>query len=458
MLFVALIFSAGIASCSVDRPAYLRDGVKVEKNTSNALPQVSVAFDPESLPPATTAVKSVNVYVTSTSGATQYRYALLSGPAAKKGATACAEADYSKFYPLADPIVGDLPEGSQLLCARGKNAAGIAQQAATTHAFKVDSSLAANREEGGTEPTPSEQTSTPPTIVINVPPSPVPMPATPMPAPDANAKLQIRKNNNSAVLSHAFVHGQTEAILYRVHNTGDATLTWNLKLDAIDGNWLQVEYNGDTKMGSSIAFSGDLAGNSVSSPLALSLVLDDRNRVDTKYLAITQAGSARKQVSEYRAMLVFENKAASETVSVPVSLLIPRLSLKKNSPARKHRWELPIKNGDHSWKTLYIEKRGKGHLYWNSSKTDYNRYEVRTNNLPNAGYLKIKLRRRGREDNRPPRDGEHTHMRIESNGGATYIGQPDPSVRWLHVCVLSGSMNGNVNSSTECPPHVDDHH
>lgn len=454
MLFVALIFSASVVSCSVDKPAYLRDGVKVEKNTRDALPQVSVAFDPESLPPATTAVNSVNVYVTSTNGATQYRYALLSGPAAKKGATACAEASYSKFFPLAVPIASDVPQGSQLLCARGKNAAGIVQQAATTHAFKVDSSLAVDSEEGGIEPAPSEQSVTPPTIVINVPPSPVPMPATPMPAPDTKAKLQIRKNNNSAVLSHAFVHGQTEAIRYRVHNTGDATLTWNLKLDATDGNWLRVEYNGDTKMGSSIAFSGDLAGNSASSPLALSLVLDDRNRVDTKYLAVTQAGSARKSVSEYRAMLVFENKAASETVSVPVSLLIPRLSLKKNSPARKHRWQLPIKNGDHSWKKLFIEKHGKGHLYWNSSKTDYNRYEVRTNNLPNAGYLEVRLRRRGLEDNRPPRDGAHTHMRIESNGGATYIGQSDPSARWLYVCVL----RGNVNSSTECPEHVDDHH
>jgi len=461
MLSVALIFSVIVASCTGDKPHYLRDGIKVEKNTSNALPQVSVTFVPEYLPAATTGDNSISIYVTSTSGATRFRYALLSGHPATKGATACAEADYSEFLPLKDPITAsDLPDGLQLLCARGKNDAGIAQGAATTHSWQVDSSLAADEDAAGTVPTGEEQADTPPTIVINVPspPVPAPAPATPMPAPDSEAEMQIRKNNNSAVLAHAFVHGQTDAILYRVHNTGDTTLKWSLKLDATDSDWLQVEYGGDTKIGSSVAFSGDLAGNSISSPLALSLVLDDRNRIDTKYLAVTREGSARKEVSEYQATLVFENKdAASETVSVSVSLLIPRLSLKKTSPARKHRWQLPIKNGDHSWKKLLIEKRGKGLLYWNSSKTDYNLFEVRTNNIPNAGYLEIRLRRRGQEDNSPPRDGEHSHMRVESNGGATYIGQPDPSVRWLYVCVLRGNMNGNVNSSTECPEHVDDH-
>ena len=380
MFPIASILLVIIVSCSGEMPEYLKGGVKVQKNTSNALPQVSVAFEPGSLPAATAAVNSVNVYVTSQgkaqSKATKYRYALLSGPTAETGVTACDEADYSEFFPLADPIiVSDLLEGAHLLCARGKNAAGIVQQAATTHAWKVDTSAAegAVDDDPVTEPINDDQ---PITVVINVPPTgptvsppvtvpvivptpppPPPDPAAnpapePEPAPDPMAKMQVRKNNNSGALSHAFTHGQKDAIPYYVHNTGDADLTWSLKLDAQDAGWLSVEYNGETKIGSAISFSGVLAASSVSSPIKISLALDDDDRVGADYLAVKEVNGKRVETSEYIAKLIFKNgnTGVSESATVSVHLLIPRLSLKKSSPARKHTWELSIQLGDYDKK------------------------------------------------------------------------------------------------------------
>ena len=480
MFPIASILLVIIVSCSGEMPEYLKGGVKVQKNTSNALPQVSVAFEPGSLPAATAAVNSVNVYVTSQgkaqSKATKYRYALLSGPTAETGATACAEAYYSEFFPLADPIiVSDLLEGAHLLCARGKNAAGIVQQAATTHAWKVDTSAAegAVDDDPATEPinddqpitvvinvSPSTTTVPPPVtvpVIVPTPPPPPPDPAAnpapePEPAPDPMAKMQVRKNNNSGALSHAFTHGQKDAIPYYVHNTGDADLTWSLKLEAQDAGWLSVEYNGETKIGSAIGFSGVLAANSVSSSIEVSLALDDDDRVGTDYLAVKEVSGKRVETSEYMAKLILknENMGVSESATVSVYLLIPRLSLKKNSPTRQQTWALPIQLGDYNKKKMYIEKRGKGNLYWKNVKTEYNRFNVTSYNAPNGGHFDIELRRKGRNDNKSPSDGEHTHIGIKSNGGATYKDQPNPSVRWLYVCIVDSNVNTN---NEKCPDH-----
>ena len=477
MFTIASILFVIIASCSGETPEYLKGGVtNVTTAGGDALPQVSVSFEPGSLPAAIATVNSINVFVTSPNGATKYRSALLSGPAAEQGATACAEATYSEFFPLADLIkASDLPEGSQLLCARGKNAAGIVQEAATTHAWKVESSL-----DGGEEPPPTAEPSADDlsiTVVVNVPPStstpvtvtvptqPQPQPTTqpttqPMPpaepTPDPMAKMQVKKNNNSGTLSHAFTHGQKDSIPYYVHNTGNAALTWSLKLDAQDAGWLRVKYNGETKIGSAISFSGALTANSTSSPIELSLALDDGNRVDSKYLAVKKVNGKRVETSEYMAKLTFknENTGVSESAHVSVYLWIPRIGLKKDSPARKHQWELPIQNEDYDRKTMYIEKRGKGNLYWSNIKTDYNKFRVNASNQANGGYFYVTLRKKGEDDNDPTSVGDHTHMGIISNSGSTYVGQPDSSVRWLMVCVV----NGNVNANTECPEHDSGHH
>ncbi len=472
MLYVVSILSAIIVSCSADKPAYLSDGVKAQQQTSiDALPQVSVTFDQGSLPAAVATVNSINAYVTSTSGATKYRYALLSGPAAAQGATACAEADYSEFQPLADPIIAsDLPEGAQLLCARGKNAAGIAQQAATSHAWKIALAPPAD-EEPPVEPTPDER----PMFVVNFPPavsppppppppvesSPPPPPPPPPPvesSPEPEAKMQVKKNDNAGALSHAFSHGDTMGIIsYYIHNTGDAELTWSLKLgDEEDVGWLRVTYNGEAKVGSDISFSGTLAANSRSSGFWVGLVSDSSRRVDHDYLAVKKVNGKRVETSEYEATIIFknENTGATEEATASVYLQIPRLGLKKSSPPRKYQWHLPIANGDHDRKRLYIEKRGKGNLTWRNNKKDYNKFDVTSNNLTNGGHFDVRLRRRGRRDNKPPAEGDHTHMGIISNGGATYVGQSNPGIRWLYVCVV----NGNVNTNTRCPEHDPSHH
>ena len=151
MFPIASILFVIIASCSGETPEYLKGGVKVQKNTKDALPQVSVAFEPGSLPAATAAVNSVNVYVTSQgqaqSKATKYRYALLSGPTAETGATACAEADYSKFFPPSPIPLSSATCLKVHICSVcvAKTPQVLVQQAATTHAWKVDLSAA----EGG---------------------------------------------------------------------------------------------------------------------------------------------------------------------------------------------------------------------------------------------------------------------------------------------------------------------
>ena len=478
-----LILAVIIATCSGGAPTYLKDGAKAQKNNSsaNALPQVSVSFNEDYLPKAHTYLNSPNIYVVSQSKgqneAKQYRYALLSGPTATTDSKkACTEATYSEFFTLDKPIttVAPLPEGDHLLCARGKSAAGIVQKEdeATTFAWKIDPNAPDKPPE---EEPPADEPADPPiTIVINPPPSvpPIVLPPTPNPDPDPDpdpdpapvpmptdptpdpmAKMQIRKHNNSGTLTHAFSHGEETVVPYYIHNTGDADLTWSLSLDAQDAGWLKMTYSGETKIGNAITFSGTLAANSASTPLGVSLALDSNKRVDSKYLAVKEENGNRVETDEYVAKLVFknENTGATEETSASVYLWIPRLKLKRDTPARKNMWELPIQNGDHDWKEMIIEKQGKGNLSWQNVKTDYNRFDVQFSNPPNGGYFRVKLRRKSRDGkNESPSIGDHTHMGVISNGGSVYMNQPEPGLRWLYVCVVDIT---NVNSSSECPKH-----
>ena len=457
---VVLILAVITIACSGNKPVYL-DKVTVDNTGSvDALPQVGVSFDQESLPAATTSKNNAIIFLISQSQgqneAKEYHYALFSGPLAAKGEEACIGTDYSDFVPLKDPIIiKDLSEGTHLLCARGKSAAGIVQQEnkATTFTWKVDPDATLDKEPPN-EPTDDDNLNI--NVVVNFPgvpqqqSQPQPMPKID-PPPDPMAKMQVRKNNNSGVLSHAFSHGEETVVPYYIHNTGNADLNWSLRLDTQDAGWLKIEYGGETKIGNAIAFSGILAANSVSSPLEISLALDSNKRVDDKYLAIQNVNGNSVEKDEYVVKLTFTNKNTDATAatSAAIYLWIPRLKLKKDTPARRHAWRLPIQNGDHDWKKILIEKHGKGNLSWQNIKTDYNRFDVQFSNPPDGGYLQFRLRSKGRTDNKAPSDGDHTHVGVISNGGSTYTNQSVPGLHWFYVCVVSG----NVNANTECPDH-----
>lgn len=110
---------------------------------------VKVAF--ENLPKMQDDRVDINIVVTGGSSAVEYKYALLSGDAAKGGSSACIKASYSEFVPLTQRIKrNELPEGHHLLCAKGKSVHGATQQAPSTFAWLIDTSMVGAEEE--TEP------------------------------------------------------------------------------------------------------------------------------------------------------------------------------------------------------------------------------------------------------------------------------------------------------------------
>lgn len=111
---------------------------------------VKVAF--ENLPKMQDDRVDINIVVTGGSGVVEYKYALLSGDAAKGGSSACTKASYSDFVPLTQRIKrNELPEGHHLLCAKGKSVHGVVQQAPSTVAWLIATDLDGAEEE--TEPT-----------------------------------------------------------------------------------------------------------------------------------------------------------------------------------------------------------------------------------------------------------------------------------------------------------------
>ena len=471
-MVLALILSVITMACSAETPGYLQDGMKVDKNNADANPAqgsntVSVVFDQGSLPASVTVVNSLNVYVSTQSGATQYRYALLSGPAASAGASSCASATYNKFVKLTVPIiVSDLVEGTHLLCARGKNAAGISQETATTYSWKVDPNAPDGQvEEAPVEPT--EDENPPINVVVNVPvnvtnpqntqlqntqpqdtsqtePTPEPQ-STPQPQP--TPMMEVKKGTSTS-LAHAFNHGETTTASYSVHNVSSDSLDWRVELDTSDADWLQAEYDGNTKKGNNINFNGNLAANSTSKEIKISLALTN-NMVDLKYLAMREEGNRLVGTDQHVAQLLFtnENTGSSEQHSAFVYLYIPRLYL-QDSPARKHLWELPIQHGDNSVKKIYIRKGGLGSLTWESAGSSYNsgKFQVSADSQIDGGHIGINA-------NGNSAVGDHAHVGIVSNSGANSLDQTNPSRVYIYVCVVSNS----VDADTACPEHDPNH-
>ena len=272
--------------------------------------------------------------------------------------------------------------------------------------------------------------------------------------------MQIRKGNDSGMLTQIFSNGDETVVSYYIHNNGDADLDWSLQLKAQDAGWLQVRYNGVPKIGSAIAFSGTLAANEVSDPIEVSLNLAEISygykRVPNKYLEVKEVNGKRVEKNQYGAKLIFknENTGATEKATASIYLWIPRMNLKMSSPARKSMWQLPVKKGDHDYKRILIEKKGKGNLRWQNIPANYNSFNLETSKQINGGYFRVKVRRKSKVGNKTPSVGDHMHLGIISNSGSTYKNQPEPGVRWLHICIV----NGNVNGNTKCPEHKNDHH
>ena len=137
-----------VLACRADERNY--SSLYTENNAdASTAPQsetVRVAF--KNLPKMQDDRVAINIVVTGSSGVVEYKYALLSGDAAKGGSSACDKASYSEFVPLTQRIKRDaLPEGHHLLCAKGKSVHGAVQQAPSNFAWLIDTGMVGAEEE-----------------------------------------------------------------------------------------------------------------------------------------------------------------------------------------------------------------------------------------------------------------------------------------------------------------------
>ncbi len=408
-------------ACQADERNYSRSYAANDANAVVAPEGEAASVGFENLPKMRDNSVNINIGVTSQKGAVKYKYALLTGTEAEGGSSACSSAKYSSFIPLVRAITRNrLPEGHHLLCARGKDAAGIAQQAPTTFTWVIDTSVTVEDEEEEEGPAAEElpeETSMPAAPEVEPPPpieveeeepasppmpspeeegstpmpapTPTPMPSpeeeesTPMPAPAPNppvspsgqAEIKIGEGNNGRarqLATIAFSNGETSKISVYVHNQGSAPLNWRMQSDSSRAiRWLQAEYDGQVEQipddGENAIFEGVVAAGSKSGAISFSLKLDMTGKVAYEYLEY-------KDPAEYKTRLIFHDDDNDRHATLEVSLYVPKMSFGNNRPrvvnGKKKNWQLSLpKDSLNKVHRLYINNRGKGNLSWQVAKS-----------------------------------------------------------------------------------------
>ena len=452
----------------------------------------AVSVSLENLPKIKDSSVNINIGVTSKNGAVTYKYALLTGNAAKGGSSACASADYGEFIPLTQTIKHNrLPENHHLICAKGKDISGITQQMPTTFSWIIDTSITVDdtEEVGQPDEGESSEVAPPPTETVVKPPAPAeppeekeesipipnPVPNPPMPNPVPNlpaptmpmqAEIKISEDNggerNRELI--AFSNGETRKVSIYVHNKGTAPLNWRMQSDSSSAiKWLQAEYNGRRveqipDSSEEAIFSGTVAAGSKSAALSFSLetggVLDEYLEYGDPVL--------------YRERFVFYDDDNNTSVDLIAYFYIPKLSLGNENPrlvnGEEKSWQLSLpKDKIGTIYTVYANNRGRGSLSWQalrhtgsgankqwfaigsswttiSNDSEDNWFSVRARDT----YIEIKLNNSAKQKKLNKIDagsggkdgwrGSWNWIVFSSNGGRSYSSQSVAGRRYFKVC------------------------
>lgn len=427
---------------------------------------------------------NINIGVTSKNSAVEYKYALISGDAAKEGSSACGSAEYGDFVPLAQTIShSGLPEGHHLICARGKNAAGLTQQSPSTLSWVIDTSITIEEEEEVEQPDEEELPDNPsvdntqtvePIEDEKVEEKPSPMPTSapepdPEPAPNPEPTLRLAAINISTKMLK-FSNSERRKISVYVHNEGTAPLNWRMQSDSsTEVKWLRAEY--DSKQVEQIPddsenaiFSGTVAAGSKSEAIDFSLKLNAKTgKVLDEYLEY-------RDPKRYSTTLVFYDEDNSTSVELTVYLYIPNLSLSNSRPrtvnGNKRYGQLSLpKDEIGSIYRVYINKRGQGSLSWRALRSTGSGADKRWFAIPiNSSWTKLSDNSRDNwfairtrktfieiKLNNTAKQKKLTHFNegsggkngwygswnwiiFSSNGGRSYSGQKVAGRRYFKVC------------------------
>ncbi len=390
-----LLFACRADDRNYHTPYFNADGVTEPEGEA-----VSVSL--ENLPKIKDNSVNINIGVTSKNGAVTYKYALLTGAAAKGGSSACASADYGEFIPLTQTIKHNrLPENHHLICAKGKDISGITQQMPTTFSWIIDTSITVDdmeeveqpdedelpeeqitkplttevapteppeEEEEEPTPMPSSSVSNPaPNPPAPNPPAPNPVPNPPAPSMPMQAEIKISEDNKRERSREAiaFTNGEKRKVSIYVHNKGTAPLNWRMQSDSSKAiKWLQAEYNGRQveqipDSSEEAIFRGTVAAGSKSAALSFSLttggVLDEYLEYGDPVL--------------YRERFVFYDDDNNTSVDLIAYFYIPKLSLGNDNPrlvnGEEKSWQLSLpKDRIGRIYTVYANNRGRGSLSW----------------------------------------------------------------------------------------------
>ena len=391
-----LLFACRADDRNYHTPYFNADGVTEPEGEA-----VSVSL--ENLPKIKDNSVNINIGVTSKNGAVTYKYALLTGAAAKGGSSACASADYGEFIPLTQTIKHNrLPENHHLICAKGKDISGTTQQAPTTFSWIIDTSITVDDTEeveqpdedelpeepitkplttevAPTEPPEEEEpTPMPSSSVSNPapnPPAPNPVPNPPAPSMPMQAEIKISEDNGGERSREAiaFSNGETRKVSIYVHNKGTAPLNWRMQSDSSKAiKWLQAEYDGKRvehipDYSEEAIFKGTVAAGSKSAALSLSLKLEEETgRVLDEYLEFGDP-------IFYRERFVFYDDDNNTSVDLFAYLYIPKMSLGNERPrivnGKERHGQLSLsKDKIGEIYKVYVNSRGRGSLSWQAQR------------------------------------------------------------------------------------------